>query len=271
MGKKILKILLILLLIIVILAGWLVYKHWNSIIAFKDAVQYSQEELDTRLQQNKDDVQKFIDEKEDITVRDLTEEESKALNEGNMSEEEIIKIITGQSTPPKEETPVKNETPAVTEKPQQNSAEGTSSISGNAENTTTTKASQNTDKSVGQKVSEAIAKLYVQKSIYLNKLDAVEAEVRAYFEGLEKQKHQDKIKFPEEERQAVKQQLLTEYLPRVAAWESECDNIVYGILDEIKAALKESGGDTSIVTKLEESYLNEKKTKKSYFINRYMD
>ena len=75
----------------------------------------------------------------------------------------------------------------------------------------------------------------------------------------------------EDERQDLKSKLLTEYLPKVAAWESECDSMVNGILDEIRAALKESGGDLAIVSKLEESYLNEKKNKKSYFINRYMD
>jgi len=202
-------------------------------------------------------------------VRDLTEEESNALIEGNMSEEEVIKIITGQNNTSKDENGSKSDVPEVSSKPQQSKSEN--NTVGSAEKEDTSKTPQNTEKTAGQKVSEAIAKLYVQKSIYLNKLDAVEAEVRAYFEGLEAEKREAKIRFTEEERQTVKKQLLTEYLPKVAAWETECDNMVYGILDEIKAALKESGGDTAIVNKLEESYLNEKKTKKSYFINRYMD
>ena len=169
----------------------------------------------------------------------------------------------------RDENGSKSDVPEVSSKPQQSKSENTTVGSEKKEDTS--KTLQSTEKTVGQKVSEAIAKLYVQKSIYLNKLDAVEAEVRGIFLDTAKQEKEKGDYLDKAEQKGVKNRLLTEYLPKVAAWETECDNMVYGILDEIKAALKKSGGDTSIVTKLEESYLNEKKTKKSYFINRYMD
>ena len=115
-------------------------------------------------------------------------------------------------------------------------------------------------------VSQAIAKLYIQKSKYLARLNDIEARVR--------QEYIDTVgskKTSPEEKKAAKQRLLNSNLAMVAAWENECDSVVYGILDEIKAALKDSNQDDSIVKKIEQAYLNEKRLKKSYFINRYMD
>ena len=77
------------------------------------------------------------------------------------------------------------------------------------------------------------------------------------------------IKWPG--RQNVKNTLLNKYLPTVAEWEKTCDTVVYGILDEIREEIKKAGKDEAIVDTIKKSYLQEKKLKKSYFINRYMD
>ncbi len=266
MSKKS-KVLCTILILLFILIGWFAYSQWNSITAFTDALKYSQEELDERLKENKKDVQEYIDKNDEIVVRDLTEEESNKLNKGEITEEEVISIITGQiktedktnKDSSKEEKPSteKNDSGKVTEDKKQDTTTVNQNIQG--------------EKTAGQKVSELIAKLYVQKSIYLNKLDDVEAEVRAIFIGIRTEERAEGGKFGYDRQQEEKKRLLNEYLPKVAQWETNCDNMVYGIFDEIKAVLKESNGDLTIVDKLEESYLNEKKTKKSYFINRYMD
>ena len=112
-----------------------------------------------------------------------------------------------------------------------------------------------------QKVAELIAKLYIQKSKYLGKLDEIEAYVVYQYDYV----------MTREEKKVAKQKFLTEYLPMVASWEKECDAVVGGIISEIRTALKESGQDTTIADTLDEAYKNEKKSKKAYFINRYMD
>jgi hypothetical protein len=259
------KIIWSILILIFILIVWVVYSNWNSILAFTDALKYSQEELDKRLEDTKNDVQEYIDKNDEIVVRDLTEEESKALNNGEITEDEAISIITGQSET-EEKSDSKNNTGVTDNKP----ATGTNDVKTNNDISTVNQQIQG-EKTAGQKVSELIAKLYVQKSIYLNKLDDVEAEVRAIFIGIRTEERAAGGKFGYDRQQEEKKRLLNEYLPKVAAWETSCDDMVYGIFDEIKAVLKESNGDLTIVDKLEESYLNEKKTKKSYFINRYMD
>ena len=240
---------LVVVFVILVCAGWFIYKQWNNISAIIDSFRYSQEDVVKKIEETKDSVQKYIDENEDITVRDLTEDEANALNEGSLTEEEVISILTGQT-----KNPEKTESNQVTtSKPDSgNEVQNPKPVENNPP--------AEPEKTSSQIVAEAIAKLYIQKNNYLNKLDNIEAHVRQIY-----------IDMPKEEKKGAKQRLLKEYLPQVASWESECDSVVYGILEEIRAAVKESGQSEEIVTKLEEAYLNEKKLKKSYFINRYMD
>ena len=286
--------------IVIILIAGIVIKHWNSLEALVDSFRYSQEEVVQKLDENKKQLQQYIDENEDVTVRDLTEEEAKLLSEGKISEEEIVKILTGQTngetqsegtssekepsseannpnTEPTEEKPTepepskgdsqKENPPAKNE--EKKPTENKPSESKPTENKPVENKPEETEPEetpTGTAVSEAIAKLYVQKSIYLGKLDSIEARVNDEFYALLKSEHLDEAGIKE-----AKQQFLKTNLSTVAAWENECDSVVYGILDEIKAALKESNQDTDIVKKLEEAYLNEKRLKKSYYIKRYMD
>lgn len=228
------------ILIIVILVGGVVIKHWNSLEALVDSFRYSQNEVVEKLDENKKQLQQYIDENENITVRDLTEEEANLLNSGEITEEEIVDILVGKT--PKKEPP--SETSPVVEQKEPETAENTSDMI----------------------VSQAIAKLYIQKSKYLAKLDDIEARVRQEYIDMVKSN-----KLSSEEKKAAKQRFLNSNLSTVASWEKECDSVVYGILDEIKATLKDSNQEDSIVKKLEQAYLNEKRLKKSYFINRYMD
>lgn len=247
--KKGIKIFLTIFLVIILASGFLIYSQWNSIEAFIHSLSTTQEQTQQELEQNKEALQQFIDEEEDITVRDLTEEESAALASGNLSEDEIVKILTGQTPEP---------TPTPTPTPTPVSKKTTKPV----KPTPTPEPTPEPTPSPEQKISELIAKLYVQKSAYLNKLDVIEANVRHEFLSQE-----DKW----ESKKAAKKELLAKYLPEVAAWEKNCDSTVYGIIDEIKAELQKAGKEDTITATLKSSYLEEKKLKKTYFINRYMD
>lgn len=236
--KKKTKITLAVLLAILMFFGWFIYTQRNSIDAFIYSLRTTEEDTVKEIEETKQELQDFIENEENITVRDLTEEEAKALSEGNLSEEEVIGILIGKTPEPQKPTKP-GKTPAANKEP------------------TSTSASKSEEK-----VSQLIAKLYVQKSQYLNKLDAIEAQVRG--EYLDNRKKW-------ESKKLAKQSLLKKYLPTVASWEKNCDSMVYGVLDEIRAELKKMGRDESIVDTMKASYLEEKKLKKTYFINRYMD
>lgn len=221
MGKKCKIILLVLLVIALCVAGF-VWKQWDNINAVVDAIRYSNEEVEKKLEENTKAVQQYLKEEENITVREITEEESKALSDGSMTEEEVISRMTGQ--------PTVKETPAPAAK------------------------------SSAQLVSEAVAKLYITKNDYLGRLDSIEASVLAQYSAMSA-----------EDKKGAKQRFLAQYLPMVSSWESECDAAVYSVIDELRQVLKENGQGTAMADQLESAYLNEKRLKKSYFINRYMD
>ena len=237
------RIVSIVLMVILLLSGWLVYQNWNTIDAFIHSLGTTVEQTEKELEENKKILQKFIDEDDDIVVRDLTEEEAKALNSGNLSEEEVIEILTGREP---EEKPVK--TPKPIDKPSKPNF--------------TPKPTSTPESTSQDKISQLIAKLYVQKALYLNKLDDIEAQVRAEF-----------LATPNKwgTKADAKKVLLNKYLPTVAEWEKNCDTMVYGILDEIREEIKKTGKDEAVVDTIKISYLEEKKLKKAYFINRYMD
>ena len=248
MSKKT-KIWLAIIAVFLILVSWLVYTQWDNINAFVDAFRYSNEEVENKLQENNKNIAEYLEKEENITVREMTEEEAKALAEGKLTEDEVIKLMTGQTpTPPKEDEddqPVAPpKTPETTEKP----------------TPSTPPPAKEPEKTPGQTVAEAVAKLYITKNDYLGRLDAIEAQVRAEY-----------IAMSSEEKKGAKKRMLSQYLPMVASWEKECDAAVYGVINEIRTALKGSGQAETIANQIEESYLNEKRLKKSYFIGRYMD
>lgn len=244
MSKKLRVILTVILVIIAVLA-WFTYSQWNNISAVLDAIRYSNEDVLKMESENKETVQKFLEEEEGIVVRDLTEEESKALTEGNLTEEEVVELLTGTKQPEEATQPKNPET--LPEKPPE-------------EVEPVTKPAE---KDSSQIIAEQIAKLYIQKSTYLNKLDDIEAQVRKEFADMGLKTN--------EERKKAKSELLNKYLPMVAQWEKDCDSVVYGIIDVVRDEIIKSGKDTLVADKLEEAYLSEKRTKKAYFINRYMD
>jgi len=237
------KTITIVLLVILLLFGWFVYQNWNTIDAFIYSLTTTTEDTERDLAENKRKLQEFIDKDENIEVRDLTDEEAKALTSGELTEQEVIEIITGKA--PQKEPEAKPQDPQKPQKPSE-----------------TSKPKPENNSTSGDNVSQLIAKLYVEKAIYLNKLDDIEAQARYDFTHWEG-------KWPG--TQNVKQALLNKYLPTVAGWEKECDDVVYGILDDIRLELQKEGKDDSIVDTIKKSYIQEKKLKKSYFINRYMD
>lgn len=262
--RKFIIIILAVFMAICLALGWLMYANWNSIEAFLHSMNTTNEDTVKELEQNKKRLEDFLASEESITVRDLTEEEAKALSEGTLSEEELIEILT--KSPPESEAPptptkIPGKDPPPTVKPVTTSpptATPKPEATPKPKPTSTPTPTPNPDK----RISELIAKLYVQKSTYIGKIDNIEAQVRGEFIA-----NYDSWAT----EQDAKKELLAKYLPTVASWEKTCDDVVYGVLDEIRQELKKQGKDETIVETMRSSYREEKKLKKTYFINRYMD
>ncbi|MDO4618854.1 MAG: hypothetical protein Q4B31_04945 [Clostridia bacterium] len=255
MKKRTVFVLSVLLTVVISMAVFLsvfLSKNWNTVLAIIDSFRYSNEQIQQQLQQNKNDVETFLKNENGIEIRDVTDEEAKALSEGELTEEELVDILVGNTPSP---TPEATATPQPGDAPQ-------ATVAPTPTSTPTPKPTPtpNPQEAAKQRVAELIAKLYVEKSIYLGKLDAIEAKIIDIYHNM----HYT-------EQPGAKEVLFPQYLPEVAAWEKECDAIVSDIIAEIRENLVISGQDVTIADTLEAAYQNEKKAKKTYFINRYMD
>lgn len=264
--RKGLKIFLIVFLCIVLLASVVIYLNWNTVMGVIDGLRYSQEDVEKKQEENKKELQKFLDENKEVTVRELTEEENKALAEGEITEDDAVQIITGSTT--LEEVKKQNETATEDEKGTQGKSEtdipaDTPKPQAPPSNETAVQPAVNPEpvqeKTSDQIISELIATLYVQKSVYLSRLDGLEDTLSAEWATI-----------PKEQKKAEKARIVAKYMPVIADWEKTCDDMVYGILDQIEAEIKKSGKDLTIIDKIDEAYKNEKRLKKAYYINNYM-
>lgn len=275
------KVILAVILTLVLIVGWFIYKQWNNIEAILLSADTNQEETVRKLEENKEELQSFLESEKNISVRDLTEEEAKALQEGNLTEEEVVELLTGGGEPESfdEEDSVEQKTPPdeaekepskATKNPEQEktskpaTGETANPTQKPAEKPVATQSPkpQTSVSTSDQKVEQLIAKLYVQKSTYLGKLGSIESQARSEYLSL---------RYGGTDKQTAQQQIVKKYLSQVSSWETTCDNTVNGILNEIRTELSKSGKDTSIVDTMKNAYLEEKKLKKAYFINRYMD
>ena len=275
------KVILAVILTLVLIVGWFIYKQWNNIEAILLSADTNQEDTVRKLEKNKEELQNFLESEKNISVRDLTEEEAKALQEGNLTEEEVVELLTGGGEPGSfdEEDSVEQKTPPdeaekepskATKNPEQEktskpaTGETANPTQKPAEKPVATQSPkpQTSVSTSDQKVEQLIAKLYVQKSTYLGKLGSIESQARSEYLSL---------RYGGTDKQTAQQQIVKKYLSQVSSWETTCDNTVNGILNEIRTELSKSGKDTSIVDTMKNAYLEEKKLKKAYFINRYMD
>ena len=254
--KKVLCIILAVVLVILIGLGIIAYINRNTIAALFDAVKYTEEEVLQQAEQNQKDLQDFIDNEEDISVRDLTDEEKKALNDKKITEQEALLIMTGETTLEEliaNKTQTEEEGQEKIEKPSEEQ-----NPTGEPSSATTTEIKEQTDPN--KRISELIGLLYVEKNTRLSAFDSLKAQVYQEYKSIEGVAHETK-----------KWDLINKYTPVLAQWESDCDSVVFGIIDEIKVELKKAGKDESIATKLKESYMNEKKLKKASLAANYLD
>ena len=98
--------------------------------------------------------------------------------------------------------------------------------------------------------------MYVLKSNFESRLGA-----------LYEQAKQDYISVPNSQRSARKTEVVKKVYSQAVALENECDAQVEAVLKELDSILKQSGGDRSIVSKIRQSYNDEKSLKKAYYLN----
>jgi len=255
-----------------------IYLIYTVLTTSEDAVESQKVENDKKTHE-------LLDKVSDITMRDLTDEERKMLQEGLLTYEDAMKLIMGEtlapvtSAPASEDTDVPEETTTATQSVVPAIVtEETDTVTKPAETTAVTTAvttvvTTSATTSIGieidpekivalkQRQNEIIAEIYLLRATYLNKIDELIVTSREEYIALPKDKHNlsGKLEFAEKV-----------IIPRGYALEDECDSKMEVLLDELRGILESLGTDASLVGEINSAYKEQKRLKKTELINEYM-
>lgn len=239
MNKKKIIILSIVALFLVLITFAVVY-NYDLIIAVKDGIFETKENLDIKKEENAKKEQEALKEAGVENVRPLTEEEKKEFTEGNITEEEVINIITGKTT---------------VEEVKQNKNDSKGQVSNPKP-----PAKDNKENETNEKIAELVGQIYVIEAKFTSELTALERWALSQFEHLP----------TVEEKKAKKKELMAYGFPKLSALEKECDTQVSKVLKELESVLKSAGQSTELCRQIEDAYYEKKQITKSYYINEYM-
>lgn len=212
-GKRILCIFLILALVI----GGVCFWQRNNLRALYLSTQMSQEELSSRMEEQKARTEAASKEA-GVDIRGLTEEEQSALRDELISRDELIRDIAESN---------KTQAEASTE-----------------------------EASLRDQLTELFAELYV-----------MQAEYTVWLENANQAAIDDFNALPEEERSEGKKfSIGMEYLQKAKEKEAECDAKMDEMERKIRDILTQLGESTAVVDEIHATYLEEKATKKAYYL-----
>ncbi|MBQ7897146.1 MAG: hypothetical protein IJ323_01850 [Clostridia bacterium] len=259
---------------VAVLAIW----QRDNIKALYMGITNDEKALAEKREENDKIITDTLDKYPELTVRDLIEEEKKALAEGKITNEEALLIIQGKTTleellqdnvpEPPAEIPEEPEAPAVTpdtppEVPAVTPEEPEKPAVTPAPNPeippAVTPEPEPETPSADEEISSLVAQMYVLKS-----------EFTAALKNLENTTLKDYAALSNEEKTAeVKTKMMNEVLDTVAAMEKDCDTKVNAILEKLTALLTESGKELTLVESIRAAYKNEKTITKAEYINTY--
>lgn len=296
------KIIISAVTIVIVLLTALTAWQWNNISAFIDGIRYDEEQIEKMASVSQDDVNRHMDEIS-ISVTPLTPEEDGALQNGDITEEEAIAIMTGKTTFEEVLTGSDVQDKSGTGSDVQDKS-GSKEISGpnnlpDSKNDggisdITTGSDDNEkqpvqdDTPVNDKAGEPAKDSPEKEPLSEDEADIPEADYDALISEKVAQLYVIKSNFygqfnaewarykamflqlpKNEQTRARIAEIVKECVPQGVAMEKECDAQVNEVLKELKALLKEAGRDTSLADSIKSAYESEKKSMKAKLINKY--
>jgi len=259
-SKRIILIVLLVLIIALIAVGiW----QRDNIKSFINSIRYSTEKIEQKMEANKKKMEKLIDDN-DLEVRKggLTEEETAALTSGEITQEEAKKILRGKTTLEKLRGKKKAEASADKKDEEVQNSETANPKPPEPEKTETSKESVNKEPEkppkedkMTREVSDIVAELYVVQADFISQLEAIGQQMYAEYIG---ENNYNRENIPN---------IIEKNLPTVGKLERECDAKINTLLAELETALKDGGGDLSLVDEIRNYYYEEKSLKKTYYFD----
>jgi hypothetical protein len=244
----------ILVLLAVSLAG-LFWWQRDNLKAVHAATQHTSAELEEKLEENRQMIEEAVRSANEVTVREVTEEERQALRDGSMTQEQLMERLTGsgggEPSQPDAESAVPASRPESGGKT--DAAPETPDAAAAGE-----KSEKSAESSYQKELSALIAKVYVLREEYTLALDTMYADAKAEYLAL-----------PAEKRTTTQLAKMAKgYLSRANALEKECDGKMDEVIRAMETLIRDNNGDLTLVDTVVYTYANEKSLKKSWYMTK---
>lgn len=258
----------ILLLLLAVLGG-VVWRYRAGLAILIDNFGKSSEQVSAEREDYEKKTQALLDKLSGggITLAALSEADRARLKNGEITPAEAVAIIMGlagstaaESTaaPTEPSAPDATTVPAETTAPAATTAPvtpvGPATSDATTEVTVTAPAT-----SAARSVEDVISEIYLLRAEFLNKIDLMIADGTAEVEATPKEKRTLTFKI----------ELMNRYMDRGNALEKECDARMELLLSELETALRQSGGDLSLIDEVRALYAQEKKLYKAELYQKY--
>lgn len=264
----------ILLLLLAVLGG-VVWRYRAGLAILIDNFGKSSEQVSAEREDYEKKTQALLDKLSGggITLAALSEADRARLKNGEITPAEVVAIIMGlagstaaESTAAPTEPPSPGVTtvPAGTTVPAETTAPAATTAPvtpvGPATSDATTEVTVTAPAtSAARPVEDVISEIYLLRAEFLNKIDLMIADGTAEVEATPKEKRTLTFKI----------ELMNRYMDRGNALEKECDARMELLLAELETALRQSGGDLSLIDEVRALYAQEKKLYKAELYQKY--
>ncbi len=252
---KKLNIFLIILCILFIIIAFVVWWQFDNIKSVYYSFKYNNEQIDSLIDKHYGEVDKYLKEHSNYNVRPSTEVEQKLHQDELLTDKEFQNVLTGKNDVNK----MFGTQLGLDESKNFIDSDGNTLTKEELEDAKNENAEEDdADENDGndEKAAESIAKMYVLKSTFEAKLEALYNEAVAYYHTLSS-----------EQKKNAKAELLKKFYSTAADMERSCDAEVDKILTDLEATLKKSGESTELIAKIKTAYTEEKSLKKAYYLN----
>lgn len=270
----------ILLLLLAVLGG-VVWRYRAGLAILIDNFGKSSEQVSAEREDYEKKTQALLDKLSGggITLAALSEADRARLKNGEITPAEAVAIIMGlagstaaestaaptePSAPDATTVPAETTSPAGTTVPAETTAPAATTASvtpvGPATSDATTEVTVTAPAtSTARSVEDVISEIYLLRAEFLNKIDLMIADGTAEVEATPKEKRTLTFKI----------ELMNRYMDRGNALEKECDARMELLLSELETALRQSGGDLSLIDEVRALYAQEKKLYKAELYQKY--
>lgn len=249
------RILVVFIIIVIAIIAGVVWWQFDNIRTAYYSFKYDNSSIGDMIDKQNEDVDKYLQSHGDYNVRQSTESEQKLHGESLITDDEFVDILTGKTTVGEmfgTEVSLDDGKNFVNSSGDKLTNED---LKNAKEENVCDETSEPTD-DTSEEASECIARMYVLKSTFESKLSSLYNEARQTYWAM-----------TDEQKKNGKSEMIKKFYSRATALESECDAQVDAILAELDVALTGSGDDKSIIDKIRQSYNEEKRLKKAYYIN----